>query len=74
MNLVKRVRQIVPLLVPLFNSSLRQAETLADAMIARGYESNTERTGMSEYFFTWLDAGFLLGSGIAAYLILIPAI
>jgi energy-coupling factor transport system permease protein len=74
MNLVKRVRQIVPLLVPLFNSSLRQAETLADAMLARGYEGSQPRTGMSEYFFTWLDAGFLLGSGMAGYLILISVI
>jgi energy-coupling factor transport system permease protein len=72
MNLVKRVRQIVPLLVPLFNSSLRQAETLADAMLARGYESSHVRTGMSEYFFHWLDAVYLVFSGIAAYLILIP--
>jgi energy-coupling factor transporter transmembrane protein EcfT len=64
----------VPLLLPLFNSSLRQAETLADAMLARGYESSQPRTGMSEYFFTWLDAGFLLGSGMAGYLILIPVI
>ena len=72
MNLVRRVRQIVPLLVPLFNSSLRQAETLADAMLARGYESSHSRTGMTDYLFTWLDAVFLLVSGIAAYLVLSP--
>ena len=72
MNLVRRVRQIVPLLVPLFNSSLRQAETLADAMLARGYESSHSRTGMTDYLFTWLDAVFLLVSGVAAYLVLSP--
>ncbi|MBM3137777.1 MAG: energy-coupling factor transporter transmembrane protein EcfT [Chloroflexi bacterium] len=69
-NLVKKVRQIVPLLVPLFSSSLRQAETLADAMLARGFESSHARTGILEYQFTWQDAVFLLGIGIAAYLIL----
>lgn len=74
MNLVKKVRQIVPLLVPLFSSSLRQAETLADAMLARGYESSHTRTGNLEFSFTWVDAGFLLGSGIAAYLIIFPII
>jgi energy-coupling factor transport system permease protein len=70
MNLVKKVRQIVPLLVPLFSSSLRQAETLADAMLARGYESSHSRTGMTDYVFTWLDATYLIFSGIAAYLVL----
>lgn len=74
MNLVKRVRQIVPLLVPLFNSSLRQAETLADAMLARGFESNQPRTGMTEYLFNWLDTIFLIICGIAAYLIIIPVV
>lgn len=72
MNLVKRVRQIVPLLIPLFNNSLRQAETLADAMLARGYESSHQRSGMTEYLFNWLDAVFLFCSSIAAYLILFP--
>lgn len=70
MTLVKRVRQVIPLLVPLFNSSLRQAETLADAMLARGFENNNPRSGMREYAFTWLDAGFLAGCGICAYLML----
>lgn len=72
MNLVKKVRQIVPLLVPLFSSSLRQAETLADAMLARGFESSHARTSIMEYTFTWLDAGFLLVSGIAAFMVLFP--
>jgi energy-coupling factor transport system permease protein len=70
MRLVKRVRQVIPLLIPLFNSSLRQAETLADAMLARGFENTTPRSGLREYRFTWLDAAFLAGCGICAYLML----
>ena len=70
MTLVKRVRQVIPLLIPLFNSSLRQAETLADAMLARGFENTMPRSGLREYKFTWLDAAFFAGCGICAYLML----
>jgi len=70
MTLVKRVRQVIPLLIPLFNSSLRQAETLADAMLARGFEDTRPRSGLREYTFTSLDAVFLAGCGICAYLML----
>lgn len=70
MTLVKRVRQVIPLLIPLFNSSLRQAETLADAMLARGFENTSSRSGLREYTFTWLDTAFLAGCGICAYLML----
>lgn len=38
-GIVQRVRQVVPLLVPLFTTSLRKAEMLALAMDARGYRS-----------------------------------
>ena len=48
-NLFKRVGQFFPLIIPLFNNSLRQAETLADAMLARGFVGNTKRTSMIEY-------------------------
>lgn len=70
MTLVKRVRQVIPLLIPLFNSSLRQAETLAEAMLARGFENTSSRSGLREYTFTWLDTAFLGGCGICAYLML----
>jgi len=59
-NLIKRVRQIFPLIIPLFNNSLRQAETLADAMLARGYAGNTQRTSMVEYRISIWDWIFLL--------------
>jgi energy-coupling factor transport system permease protein len=45
-NLVQRARQIVPLIVPLFVTSLRRAENMALAMDARGYGSLPRRTSL----------------------------
>ena len=59
-NLIKRVGQFFPLIIPLFNNSLRQAETLADAMLARGYAGDTKRTSMTEYRIVFEDWVFLL--------------
>jgi len=59
-NLFNRVQQILPLLIPLFTSSLRQAENLSTAMLARGFASNTARTSMHTYHFSLRDGVFLL--------------
>jgi energy-coupling factor transport system permease protein len=59
-NLIKRVRQFFPLIIPLFNNSLMQAEILADAMLARGYAGKTKRTGMIEYQISIQDWIFIL--------------
>jgi energy-coupling factor transport system permease protein len=42
-SLVSRVRQVIPLLVPLFLTGLRRAEALALAMDARGYDNPAAR-------------------------------
>ena len=71
-NLLKRVRQVFPLLIPLFTNSLRQAETLADAMLARGYAGNVKRTSMIEYQISIQDwVFFLLMVAISVFIILI---
>jgi len=72
MNLVARVRRMLPLLIPLFNNSLRQTETLAEAMLSRGYASGHLRHGMVEYHFGWQDAFLLSVCCLLAYLILFP--
>ena len=63
-SLLKRVRRIVPMIVPLFLVSLRRAEQMALAMDARGYGSVTQRTSRVELHMTRGDwaalAGFLL--------------
>ena len=71
-NLLKRVRQVFPLLIPLFTNSLRQAETLADAMLARGYAGKAKRTSMIEYQISIQDwMFFLLMVTISVFIILI---
>ena len=59
-NLINRVQQIAPLIIPLFTTSLRQAENLSIAMLARGFASSAERTSMHTYCFTLKDGVFLL--------------
>jgi energy-coupling factor transport system permease protein len=47
-NLVARVREVAPLIVPLFLTSLRRAENLALAMDARAYGLKPNRTSLVE--------------------------
>lgn len=46
-NLVKRIKSMVPLLVPLFISAFRRADDLAVAMEARCYRGGENRTRMN---------------------------
>jgi len=55
-GLLARTRQIIPLLVPLFMTSLQRAEAMALAMDARGYGSKPQRSSMVVFHFKWLDA------------------
>lgn len=43
-NLLKRVKSLIPILIPLFVSSIRRAEELADAMECRCYHGGEGRT------------------------------
>lgn len=54
---VKRLRSMVPILVPLFLSSFRRADDLALAMEARCYRGGEGRTHMKELRLTTLDFG-----------------
>ena len=59
-GLLNRVKQIFPLMIPLFTISLTRAETMALAMDARAYGYKANRTSMVEYSFGWHEAVFLL--------------
>jgi energy-coupling factor transport system permease protein len=61
-SILNRAKQIYPLLLPLFLTSLRRAENLALAMDARGYSSHTRRTIMTDFQFGWPDACLLIGA------------
>jgi len=64
-GLLQRVRRIFPLIVPLFLTSLRRAETLALAMDARAYGDSLHRTALVEMHFHLRD-GLALLLGLAA--------
>lgn len=54
-NIFKRIKAIVPILIPLIISALRRADELADAMDARCYSGSTVRTKYKKLRFTWRD-------------------
>lgn len=63
----KRVKAIVPVLIPLLLSAFRRADDLGDAMDARCYSGGKQRTKYKKLHFTWRDAiAFLLVVGLIA--------
>lgn len=62
-NLIKKAKNLIPLLVPLFISAFRRADDLAMAMEARCYHGGNHRTSMKPLKYKNRD--------IAAYLILL---
>ncbi|MDR3572502.1 MAG: energy-coupling factor transporter transmembrane component T [Anaerolineaceae bacterium] len=69
-GLFQRVRQVLPLIVPLFLTSLRRAENLALAMEARGYGSQTRRTSLTVLHLRISDAVALFASAVIAGIVL----
>ena len=61
-NLIQRVKNMIPILIPLFVGSFRIAQDLALAMEARCYHGGVGRTRMKEIVFSRRDgvAGVLL--------------
>ena len=54
-NLFKRVKAIVPILIPLLISAFRRADELGDAMDARWYSGSKVRTKYKKLSFGWRD-------------------
>ena len=54
-NLLLRVKNMIPLLVPLFVSAFRRADDLAMAMEARGYRGGEGRTKMKPLIYKKRD-------------------
>ena len=54
-NIVKKIKSLVPLLVPLFISAFRRANDLAMAMEARCYQGGEGRTKMKPLVYTGRD-------------------
>lgn len=69
-NIIERVKNMLPLLVPLFISAFRRAEELAVAMEARCYRGGEGRTRMHELAYKGIDyAAF----GVAIILVAVLA-
>lgn len=72
-GIMGRVRLFIPLLLPLFLTSLRRAENMALAMDARGYGTTEQRTSFIQYRFGWKDVlAISLSFGIAALILFLP--
>ncbi len=56
-NIIKRAKNLVPLLVPLFINSFRRADELALAMEARCYRGGENRTRMKQLKLELVDLG-----------------
>lgn len=56
-NLIQRVKNMIPILIPLFVGSFRIAQDLALAMEARCYHGGVGRTRMEEIIFSRRDGG-----------------
>ena len=54
-GLVKRVKAIIPILIPLLISAFRRADELGDAMDARCYSGSKVRTKYKKLRFGWRD-------------------
>ena len=65
-NLMVRIRQMTPILIPLFLTSLHRAENMALAMDSRAYGSSRERTSMVELHFQLKDTLLIFTAIIAA--------
>jgi energy-coupling factor transport system permease protein len=72
-GLVSRVKLIIPLILPLFLTSLRRAENMALAMDARGYGTLKQRSSIISYHFGWKDVlTCLIAAGISAGILFFP--
>ncbi len=61
-NILRRAKNLVPLLVPLFINAFRRAEELANAMEARCYRGGDNRTRLNELKLDRKDIAILLSS------------
>ncbi|MBO6161872.1 MAG: energy-coupling factor transporter transmembrane protein EcfT, partial [Eubacterium sp.] len=75
-NILERIRDYLPLLIPLFRKTIRHAGELGDAMDLRAYDAGKKRTRMEPLSFKQRDKAalfllFLYGAVIIALKILL---
>ncbi len=71
-GLIKRIKAILPVLIPLLISAFRRADELGDAMDARCYSGSKVRTKYKKLRFTWRDLlALLMGATLLTGIILL---
>ncbi|MDI9644237.1 MAG: energy-coupling factor transporter transmembrane component T [Candidatus Verstraetearchaeota archaeon] len=65
-NFIARIRNYIPILVPLIISSFRRAELVADAMESRGFGASKKRTSLYVLKMSQTDVLFILIVSTAA--------
>ncbi len=78
-GLIKRIKAITPILIPLLISAVRRADELGDAMDARCYSGSKKRTKYKKLTFTWRDliAVLVIGALLAGVIVMkiyLPAV
>ena len=73
-NVIRRVKALIPILIPLLISSFRRADELALAMECRCYHGGAGRTRMKELHLKWYDLLFLLILALFAVVYFLPSI
>ena len=74
-NIFKRIKALVPILIPLLISSFRRADELGDAMDARCYSGAKGRTKYKKMRLTYRDLiGFALTGGLIAGVVLLHGV
>jgi len=70
-GVIKRIKALIPVLIPLFVSSFRRATDLAMAMECRCYNGGQGRTRMKQLHFTKMDfMGMLFSAAVFAGVVL----
>lgn len=74
-SLLKRLRAIISLIIPLFVSSFLRSDELANAMECRGYDPKAKRTRYRKLAFSWKDLlSIILIGGLLAFFIYSTAV
>ncbi|NHJ47613.1 MAG: energy-coupling factor transporter transmembrane protein EcfT [Asgard group archaeon] len=73
-NIFKRLRNMLPLLIPIFASAMRRSWQLAEAMESRGWNAIKKRTFLYSMKFKWWDYLVILFSLVLFALFLTQAI
>ncbi len=69
---IKKIKAIVPVLIPLLLSAFRRADELGDAMEARCYAGSKKRTKYKKHRFGWRDLiGLLVGAAMITGVVLL---